>query len=247
MPLFQHDQDGRIGARKRSPAVRVFMLVLSSGRVESTSSLAGHGRRELSAMGDKLWATDPTTLRDIVLDRDAIVRRLQVCSALERVWLLGLLGRSDNAAEQGQALLARAVKKFRPLLVLARVCQGQYRWQEAARLQEEALRLAGRPEREAYARHQIGRRLFEEARYRDAAAEFEWARDLFRSSGSGRNLIEASEQAMLRARELADEPFPGNMVHVRNSSGPCPSSRPEVIGDVNTPGRLVRSPLPTGN
>jgi tetratricopeptide (TPR) repeat protein len=133
------------------------------------------------------------------------------------------LGRSDEAAENGQVLLARAVNKFHPLLVLAGVYQGQYRWQEAARLQEEALRLAGTPEREAYARHQIGRRLFEEARYRDAAAEFEWARDLFRSSGSGRNLIEASEQAMLRARELALEPFPGNTVPSRDNSGPCPS------------------------
>jgi tetratricopeptide (TPR) repeat protein len=147
------------------------------------------------------------TLRDTALDLDAVVRRLQGCSALERVWLLGLLGRSDEAAEHGQVLLTRAVNKFHPLLVLARVYQCQYRWQEAARLQEEALRLAGSPRREAYARHQIGRRLFEEARYRDAAAEFEWARDLFRSSGSGRNLIEASEQAMLRARELAVEPF----------------------------------------
>jgi tetratricopeptide (TPR) repeat protein len=136
------------------------------------------------------------------------------------------LGRSDEAAEHGQALLARAVNKFHPLLVLARVYQGQYRWQEAARLQEEALQLAGTPEREAYARHQIGRRLFEEARYRDAAAEFEWARDLFRSSGSGRNLIEASEQAMLRARELAVEPFPGNIVPARDNSGPRPSFTP---------------------
>jgi tetratricopeptide (TPR) repeat protein len=177
-------------------------------------------------LGDELWATDPTTLRDTVLDRDAIVRRLQVCSALERVWLLSLLGRSDEAAEHGEVLLARAVNKFHPLLVLARAYQGQYRWQETALLQEEALRLAGTPEREAYARHQIGRRLFEEARYRDAAAEFEWARDLFRSSGRGRHLIEASEQAMLRARELAVEQFPGDIVPARDNSGPCASLTP---------------------
>lgn len=59
----------------------------------------------------------------------------------------------------------------------------EYPWRDAARLQEEALRLARTRAREATVRHQIEHRLFDEARYRDAAAEFEWARDLFRSSG----------------------------------------------------------------
>ena len=43
-----------------------------------------------------------------------------------------------------------------------------------AGLQEQALRLVST---------RLGRRLFDEARYRDAAAEFQWAADLYRVSG----------------------------------------------------------------
>lgn len=60
------------------------------------------------------------------------------------------------------------------LLVLAQVFQRQYRWYEAAQLQEEALQLASTRVEEANVRHHIGRGLFDEARYRDAAAEFQW-------------------------------------------------------------------------
>ncbi|GAC1607405.1 MAG: hypothetical protein NVS3B6_21340 [Pseudarthrobacter sp.] len=151
----------------------------------------------------EVWITDRGTLRDVVLDRQGLTERLQACPALERVWLLSLLGRWDEAAEEGEALLAGASHRLHPLLVLAYAYRGQYRWHEAAVLQEEALRLAGTPAREAAVRYQIGRRLFEEARYRDAAAEFEWSRDLYRTGGCPQSLIQAAEHAMTRARELA--------------------------------------------
>jgi hypothetical protein len=51
-------------------------------------------------------------------------------------------------------------------------------------------------------------RLFEEGKYRDAAAEFEWSRDLFGSYGYRHSRTEASERAMHRARELAAGPTP---------------------------------------
>lgn len=50
-------------------------------------------------------------------------------------------------------------------------------------------------------RHQIGRRLFQEARYYDAAAEFEWASDPYRTAGRD-NLSKRSHQAMKRAQEV---------------------------------------------
>jgi tetratricopeptide (TPR) repeat protein len=84
---------------------------------------------------------------------------------------------------------------------LAQVYQRQYRWHEAARLQEKALRLASSRTREAMVRHQIGRRLFNEARYGDAAAEFEWACDLYRVAGRD-HMAEMCRQAMQRARYL---------------------------------------------
>lgn len=148
----------------------------------------------------EIWRTDPATLRDVPLDRAAVESRLEGSTALERVWILSMLGRDDEAVAEGRVLLADSQDRFRALLVLAHAYQRQYRWHKTAKLQEEALRLADTPVREAVVRHQIGRRLFDEARYRDAAAEFEWASDLFRTSGRDRAAT-ASRQAMERARE----------------------------------------------
>jgi tetratricopeptide (TPR) repeat protein len=134
--------------------------------------------------------------------------RLKTCSALERVWILALVGRCSEAVEEGQALLAGSTNRLYPLLVLAHVFQSQYRWQEAARLHEEALRLAKTPIREATVRHQIGKRLFQEGSYRDAAAEFEWARDLFRSYGHRHGRIQASELAIAPGPRTGSETVP---------------------------------------
>lgn len=150
-----------------------------------------------------VWWTDPVTLRDVVLDQEAMEARLATCPALERVWILCLLNRAQEAIREGQELLDAASDRLRPLLVLAQAYQRQYSWHDAARLQEEALRLARTRAREALVRHQIGRRLFDEARYREAAAEFEWARDLYRSTGQREHLVQACQQALTRARELS--------------------------------------------
>jgi tetratricopeptide (TPR) repeat protein len=154
----------------------------------------------------EFWRTDPATLRDVVLDRTAVEDRLADCPNLERVWLLSLLGRDDEALNEGRKLLVDSPDPFKPLLVLAQVYQRQYRRHQAARLHEEALRLASTRTREAMARHQIGRRLFDEARYGDAAAEFEWASDLYRVSGR-HHMAKASWRAMQRARELHGQPL----------------------------------------
>jgi hypothetical protein len=148
----------------------------------------------------EIWRTDPVTLRDVPLDRAAVESRLEGSTALERVWILSMLGRDEEAVAEGRVLLADSQDRFRPVLVLAHAYQRQYRWHKTAKLQEEALRLADTPVREALVRHQIGRRLFDEARYRDAAAEFEWASDLYRTSGRDWSAT-VSRQAMDRARE----------------------------------------------
>ncbi|MDQ0853328.1 tetratricopeptide (TPR) repeat protein [Arthrobacter sp. V4I6] len=153
-----------------------------------------------------IWRTDPATLRDVVLDRAVMEDRLTQCPALERVWILCLLDRPQEAITEGLDLLAGASDRFRPLLVLAQAYQRQYSWHEATRLHEEALRLARTPAREALVRRQIGGRLFDEARYREAAAEFEWARDLYRSTGQREHLAQACQQALNRARQLTSTP-----------------------------------------
>lgn len=149
-----------------------------------------------------IWHTDPVTLRDVVLDCDATETRLTQRLALERVWILGLLDHTQEAIKERRELLDTSTDRLRPLLVLAQAYQRQYSWHEAARLQEEALRLAHTRAREALVRRQIRRRLFDEARYREAAAEFEWVRDLYRTTGHREQLVHACQQTMDRAREL---------------------------------------------
>lgn len=127
--------------------------------------------------------------------------RLGVYPSVERVWALSLLGRWEQAVDEGQLLLAGSKEKFRPLLVLAHARWYQHHWQEAALLQEEALRLARLPAREALVRYEIGRRFFDEGRYRDAAAEFDWASDLYRTAGHER-LARVCKQSLERARRV---------------------------------------------
>lgn len=150
-----------------------------------------------------MWWTDPMTMRDVVLDRAAAEARLAQCPPLERVWILCLLGRMQDAIAEGQELLDSSADRLRPLLVLAQAYRRKYSWHDAARLQEEALCLARTGVREALVRHQIGLRLFDEARYREAAAEFEWARDLYRSAGQREHHVKACQQALEGALELA--------------------------------------------
>jgi tetratricopeptide (TPR) repeat protein len=190
-----------------SPRLNVFHALTPGKRFNRKICLAapaaGQERSRIVAEGGDAWSVDPLTLREIVLDPHRMRARLVSCIDLERVWILTLLGEYEEAVATGEALLSHSVNRFGPLLILARAYRGQYRWSDAARLQEEALRLARTTAREATVRHQIGQRLFDEARYRDAAAEFEWARDLFRSSRRPEAQIRASAQAMARARNLA--------------------------------------------
>ena len=135
------------------------------------------------------------------MDWQAMRARLGEYPSLERVWALSLLGRDGQAIAEGRVLLAGSADRFRPLLVLAHACRLSHRWHEAALLQEEALRLASSPAREALVRYEIGVRFFDEALYRDAAAELEWAYDLYRAAGRER-LVRLCLPALDRAREV---------------------------------------------
>ena len=155
----------------------------------------------LTMDGTEAWRIDPVSLREVAGDPQVFRERLRVAPPLERVWILRMLGRLEEAAREGEAILDAASNRFRPLLVLAQVYQWQYRWHDAARLQEEALQSARTLAREALVREQIGRRFFDEGRYREAAAELEWARDLYRTAGRPEPQIQACEFALARARE----------------------------------------------
>lgn len=89
------------------------------------------------------WRTDPATLRDVAVDRAALENALASgCPPIDQVRFLTLLNRADEALEKGFGLLADDPDRGELLLVLAQAVQHQYRWYEAAQLQEEALQRA---------------------------------------------------------------------------------------------------------
>ena len=168
------------------------------------------------------WRIDPASLRDIVLDREALERALAAgCPPTDRVRFLSLLGRESEALREGFGLVNDSPERRDLLLVLASVLQRLYRWHEAAVLQEEALQLASSRAEEAYVRYHIGRRLFDEARYRDAAAEFQWSSDLYHVSGD-HHLAEQSSQAMARARHAhsTSRPIDSRTTHIQDPWNP---------------------------
>lgn len=149
-----------------------------------------------------LWRTDPATFRDVVINRQGLEAGLAGdCPPVERVRYLALLGRDAEALDEGFKLLPESPDRRELLLVLAQINQRQYRWHDAAVLHEKALRTVRSPEEEAYVRHHIGRRLFDEARFRAAADEFQWAADLYRVADQP-ELAEENRQAMRHALQV---------------------------------------------
>ncbi|GAA1078659.1 hypothetical protein GCM10023346_49440 [Arthrobacter gyeryongensis] len=127
-----------------------------------------------------VWRTDPATLRDVVLDRAARSYLSHSAPIWNGYGFCACWTRTREAIDEGQELLTRSKDCFRPLLVLAQAHQREYNWNEAAPSRKKHSVF---PER-APVRHscrQIGHRPFDEARYREAAAEFEWARDFYRT------------------------------------------------------------------
>lgn len=148
------------------------------------------------------WSAGPATLHGRLPDPEAIKNTLAGDVALlDRVRYLALLAPGGEALRDGLRLLEDSPGRAELLLLLAQVFHRQHHWHEAAVLQEEALQLATTRPEEATIRHQIGHRLFNEARYRDAAAEYQWASDLYRISGS-HEFAERSRHAMERCRTM---------------------------------------------
>jgi hypothetical protein len=81
-------------------------------------NFSGRGVCPVSS-GAEIWRTDPAALRDVVLDRNAVEDRLGDCPSLERVRILSLLGRDEEALNEGRKLLADSRDRFKPPLVLA--------------------------------------------------------------------------------------------------------------------------------
>jgi tetratricopeptide (TPR) repeat protein len=154
---------------------------------------------------DRIWRIDPTSLREVLLDPEAALAQVHQGSPMERIWALRLLEHLEQAADEAEDLLQRADDPFGPLLLLAHIYQYQYRWADTTALQNEALRLSRTPAREATVHQHTGRRLLEEGRYQEAAGEFDWAVDLYRTTGSSAVETQLSLHALNLTRRLAVE------------------------------------------
>lgn len=176
------------------------------------------------------WHLDSSSLREVVDDGAALEERLAAAGDLERIWLLRLLGRLDEARAAGETVLdeaPQAPERWRALPLLADVCAYQEDHVEAERLQVESLTLASAlgPLQEATVDQYIGKRLFDQALYEQAAQCFVTALRLRRDNGAAAELIESSRMALKRATELSQEP--AGRHYERRPLSPRPAATPD--------------------
>lgn len=145
------------------------------------------------------WHIDPVTLRDVADDRPALEAALIDAAPPDRVFLLRILGRVDQAIAEGEKLLAGACD-WRTLLLVAHAYEWNGEFARAAALQRRALALADTPSRLATTQQHIGKRLFDEGLYGKALLKFEEA--LATRTLIDPELARSSQVAVDRVHEL---------------------------------------------
>ena len=148
------------------------------------------------------WQIDPTTLRDVIIDRDGYRAAFEAASDDDLIWLLRLDNRLEEAESFGRDVLAQSGPRFRTLLLLAHVLQWRGEFAEAASLQERALLQARTPESRATALQHIGKRQFDEGDVDGALVSFEEALDLRQSADLDASLIASTTIAIDRCHQL---------------------------------------------
>lgn len=151
------------------------------------------------------WHIDPTTLREVVDDREALLAELESAGPVDRGWLLRVLGRGAEAAEEGERLLGAAAPDdgvWRVLLLVAHAHHWQGDHDRAAKLQDAAATLADSPGRRATTAQHVGTRLLDHGRVHEALAAFEEAVRLREALGDAATL-RSSRLAATRAREVS--------------------------------------------
>ena len=118
------------------------------------------------------WAADPAGLRDVLADQRAVEAALPHAEPAHRLFLLGLLGRTEQALAEGRGLLAEPAVSADPWQLLVRMAdlhclRSDFGAAEQCHLQ--AWRHALGRERQAQTLYSIAARQFEQGD-RDAAA-----------------------------------------------------------------------------
>jgi len=148
------------------------------------------------------WAIDPDTLNPIVLDRDRVAATLAEAGPVDRLLLLGVLGRIDEALEEAARLLADpavAADPWQVLLLTGDLHRWRYDVELAEHYQTRAWPHALTRNRQATTLEQVGRRWHDYGDRHRAAMHFELALTMRRGFADPAS-IAGTEQALATVR-----------------------------------------------
>jgi molybdopterin-guanine dinucleotide biosynthesis protein A len=157
------------------------------------------------------WASDPSCLREVLTDRRCVEQALAAAEPVQRLFLLGLLGRAEQGLAEGQRLLDEPAISADPWRVLMRLADlhcllGDF--PAAERRHQQAWRHALGRERQASTLHSIGVRQFEQGDRDAAAASFQLALTLLSLFGeTPARTRTAAALALVRAGAGLDPAF----------------------------------------
>jgi len=142
-------------------------------------------------------------LRPVLTDRQIVEATLAEANPADRLFLLPLLGRVDEAMDEAQKLLASEQVRRDPLRVLLLTAE-LHRWRheldQAEQLQIAAWQCARSRTRQATTIHHVGKRWFQYGDDDQAASCFELALTMRRGFANPR-AIQSSELALDRVRQ----------------------------------------------
>lgn len=148
---------------------------------------------------DPGWRLDPDLMRPVLTDRVRAEAALLAAGPLDRLVLLPLLGRVEQALAEAEELLPVQSDPWRLLLLTADLHRWQHRFDRAAELQANAWQQALSRDRQASTLHRIGLRHHQAGQLDEAAACFELALTMRRGFADAQAVAE-TEQALVVVR-----------------------------------------------
>lgn len=157
------------------------------------------------------WRIEASSLREVLTDRRRVEQSLAAAGAVDRLFLLGLLGRAEQGLAEGRSLLdepAAGSDPWQLLLRLADLHCLRTDFAAAEQCHRQAWRHALGRERQAATLHSIGVRQFEQGDRDAAAASFQLALTLLSLFGdSPLRARTAAALALVRAGAGLGEAF----------------------------------------
>ncbi|HTZ45638.1 MAG TPA: NTP transferase domain-containing protein [Jatrophihabitans sp.] len=152
------------------------------------------------------WLIDPDTLAPVLVDRAAVATRLAAAAPLDRLFLLRVLGRTDEAFAEAAALAeepAVAADPWRLLLLTADLHRSRGEPELAERYHVRAWRYARGRDRQASTLQHAGTRWYDLGELHRAAQHFELALTLRRGFADPAS-VAGSELALAAVRDRLD-------------------------------------------